>query len=153
MDFAQSLLRMGRIVGNFPPRPRPETAHFSAALAGALTLATPGVANAAAFAVFGVVNVRDPSTIAFANVHGMLDNGSAVGQFELWKLDPPPAAVPVLLATCAIAGGLGNYQAALFSFLSDDLKSVGPGSYLLCQGTTASTGSPYSGYTIDIHFE
>lgn len=153
MDIAQSLLRMGRIVGNFPPRPRPETAHFSAALAGAVTLAVPGVPTAAAFAVFGVVNIRDPVTIAFGNVHGMADSGSSVGQFELWRLDPPPASVPVLLATCAIAGGLGNYQAALFSFLSDDLRSVAPGCYLLCQATTASTGAPYSGYTIDIHFE
>jgi hypothetical protein len=153
MIFTQVAQAMGRIVGNFPPRPRPETAHFSAAVAGPVTLAPPGVPTPAAFAVFGVINIRDPETIAFANVHGMFDNGGAVnGVFELWKLDSP-GALPVLIAVCSITGGLGNYQAAVFGFLTDDLRRVEAGNYLLCQATTASTGSPYSGYTIDVHFE
>lgn len=152
MIFSNSGQPMGRIVGNFPPRPRLETLHFSAALAGALTLAPPGIATPAAFAVFGVLNVRDPATIFVSNVHGMLDAGATQAVFELWRLDPP-SGVPVQLGTCTIVGGSGDYATANFVFLSDELKNVPGGSYLIVQATTDSTGSPYSGYTIDIHFE
>lgn len=153
MIFAQIAQPMGRIVGNFPPRPRLETLHFSAALAAAITLAPPGVPIPAAFAVFGVLNIRDPSTIFVANVHGLQDAGAGTQVvFELWRLDLP-SVIPIQLATCVLVGGLGNYATAIFGFLTDDLMNIPGGSYLVVQATTASTGSPYSGYTIDVHFQ
>lgn len=153
MIFSKIAQPMGRIVGNFPPRPRLETLHFSAALAGAVTLAAPGVPTPAAFAVFGVLNIRDPSTIFVANVHGMADAGAGTqAVFELWRLDPP-SLIPVLLGVCTLVGGSGDYATALFGFLTDDLLNVPAGSYLIVQATTASTGAPYSGYTIDVHFQ
>lgn len=117
------------------------------------TLAVPGVPTAEAFAFFGQTNIRNQSCLSTALVHGMADQANGFeAHFELYRLiagSPPP----VLIATAVIAAGGGDYHSVPFTFTSAAAQILPAGCYLLCQATTATTGSPYNGYTIDFHFD
>lgn len=117
------------------------------------TLAAPGVPTAEAFAFFGQVHIRNPTALSAAFVHGMADQANGFhANFELYRLiigSPPP----VLIATATIAAGGGDYHPAPFTFVSAALRILPADCYLLCQVTTDTTGSPYNGYTVDLHFD
>lgn len=112
---------------------------------------TPGTADADAMSRNGRIGVAQNCTISYAHFH--YDHPAGTGQFdmELWR---ERESVLTLIANSSDDGTGGNFGRTSFTFVSEALKSMESGDYLLLQATAVMTGSGAKNASafVDVHF-
>jgi hypothetical protein len=127
----------------------PSTAWFNLPVTKDVALApTPGTPSATSMAEYGRVGVPEPTTIERIHLHQDVDGNSGTTVLELYRRRH---GVMTLIATATLAHGGGDFGFTDFTMVSDDLRSLERGDYLMMQATDKMGGSPVG--FVDVHFE
>lgn len=130
----------------------PGTIHFNIGNVGAITLGAPGVANPAAMAFFGQLNIASFRTIVVNHLH-LTEDGAApsVLNIELWRRR---SGVMTRLTQLTYTAPAGADFVTVGAVPAGDLAQLQPGDYLFCQAVTGTTlAGGGDGLTVDVHFD
>lgn len=127
----------------------PSTEWFNDAVNKDVALApTPGTENAAAMSWYGRIHIPQSGWIDAIHFH--LDVDGTSGQYDL-EIFCLRSSVFTKIATVTKASGGGDFGFANFTFVSEALKHLERGDYILLQATAKMGGSPVG--FVDIHFD
>jgi hypothetical protein len=131
---------------------RINTVHFNIGTLGAPALApVAGVADPAALAFFGQINVAYSRHIRVFHIHMIVDGSGGDLTVELWRLR---GAALARVATATYTAPVGADFVRVPGFpLSADVAVVREGDYLLAQAVAPFTLANADGLTVDVHAE
>lgn len=132
--------------------PYDETLHFNERrqVANVSLAPVPGTLDAAAMAFWGTINVYKTMTIAFSNIHQIVDGGSGSTDCEVWRRRGFAGPFTRIIDITLAAGG-GGFNTGIGFPLSDDAGKLERGDYLYLQLTAKPTGPASEGLLIDVH--
>jgi len=127
----------------------PSTKWFNLPVTKDVALAgVPGTPDASALSEYGRINIAQDGSIEAIHLHQDKDGTSLSCALEVYRRR---SGVMTLIANATLSSGGGDFGFALFSFVSESLKSVERGDYLMLQATSKMGGSPVG--FVDVHFE